>query len=85
VATIVYYRRRVLSSVWDAVILGVLPVAAAGFLGWVLVKSVMAAPRAQIWSLAGIVGVGLILMLAARFILRSPFFQTPMESDTQQA
>jgi amino acid transporter len=84
-ATIVYYRRRVFASIWDAVILGVLPVAAAGFLGWVLVKSVMAAPRAQIWSLIGIVAVGLILMLAARFILRSPFFQTPLESDTQKA
>ena len=79
-ATIVYYRRRVFSSIWDALILGVLPVAAAGFLGWVLFKSLIAAPRAQIWSLIGIVAVGLILMLAARFIPRSPFFQTPWKA-----
>jgi hypothetical protein len=78
-------RRRVFASIGDAVILGILPVAAAGFLGWVLVKSVLAAPHAQIWSLIGIVAVGLILMLAARFLLRSPFFQTPRESDTQKA
>ena len=28
-ATVVYYRRRVLTSVWDALILGILPVLAA--------------------------------------------------------
>ena len=33
-ATIAYYRRRVVSNALDAVILSVLPLAAAGFLGW---------------------------------------------------
>jgi len=80
-ATIVYYRRRVFTSAWDALILGILPVAAAGFLAWIVVKSLQAAPSTQIWSLAGIVGLGLILMLSARFVLRSPFFQTQRESD----
>jgi amino acid transporter len=82
-ATIVYYRRRVFTSVWDALVLGVLPVAAAGFLGWIVVKSLQAAPKAQIWSLIGVVVVGLVLMLGARFILRSPFFEIQRESDTQ--
>src|ERR1035438_6625617 len=81
-AAITYYRRRVFSSAWDALILGILPIAAVGFLGWVLVKSLQTAPASQIWSLAGIVGAGLILMLCARFILRSPFFQIPRESDS---
>ena len=49
-AMIVYYRRRVLRSVWDALILGILPLGAAGFLGWVFVKSLMIAP-----ALAGLV------------------------------
>ena len=57
-ATIVYYRRRVFSGAWDFVILGVLPLGAAGFLGWMFVKSVQAAAAAQIWSLVGIVGAG---------------------------
>jgi amino acid transporter len=83
-ATIVYYRRRVLTSAWDALILGILPLGAAGFLGWIVVKSLQAAPSTQIWSLAGIVGAGLILMLAARFVLRSPFFQIQRESDTRK-
>jgi amino acid transporter len=81
-ATVIYYRRR-LARPRDAVILGVLPVAAAGFLGWVVVKSMLAAPASQLWSLAGIAGSGLLVMLAARIFLRPQFFRTPRESDTQ--
>jgi len=79
-ATIIYYRRR-LARPRDAVILGVLPVAAAGFLGWVVVKSMLAAPASQLWSLAGIAGSGLAVMLAARIFLRPQFFATPREAD----
>jgi hypothetical protein len=81
-ATIMYYRRRVFTSMWDAVALGLLPVAAAAFLVWVVVKSLDGAPASEVWSLIGIVGVGLILMLIARFGLRSSFFQIARESDT---
>src|SRR6201996_9020485 len=81
-ATITYYRRRVFTSAWDAVALGLLPVAAAAFLVWVVVKSLDGAPASEVWSLIGIVGVGLILMLIARFGLRSSFFQIARESDT---
>src|ERR1022692_1940270 len=83
-AAITYYRRRVFSSAWDALILGILPIAAVGFLGWVLVKSLQTAPASQIWSLAGITGARVILMLCARFILRSPFFHIQRESDTSR-
>jgi amino acid transporter len=79
-ATMVYYRRRILARPWDLVSLGVLPLAAAGFLGWIIVKSMMKAPATQNWPLAGIVVVGLILMLVARFWLRSPFFGIRRES-----
>jgi amino acid transporter len=82
-ASLVYYRRRVFSNAWDALILGILPLAAAGFLGWMVTKSLQAAPATQVWSLVGIVALGLILMLAARFILQSPFFQIQRESDAQ--
>ena len=83
-ATVVYYRRRVVSSVWDFFILGVLPLGAAGFLGWMFVKSLQNAPCPK-WSLIGIVAPGVILMLIARVFLRSPFFQIPRESDQQEA
>src|ERR1022692_4930497 len=82
-ATIMYYRRRVFSSPWDALILGILPLGAAVFLGWVFGKTIQSAPMPEIWSLVGIVAAGLILLLVARFVLRSPFFQIQRESDTQ--
>jgi amino acid transporter len=80
-ASLVYYRRRVFSGAWDALILGILPLGAAGFLVWMVAKSLQAAPSPQVWSLVAIVAAGLVLMLVARFVLRSPFFQTQRESD----
>ena len=82
-SAIVYYRRRIFSNAWDAVLIGILPLAATGFLVWIVVKSVQNAPQSQRWSLIGVVAAGLILMLAARFILRSPFFRIRLESATR--
>jgi amino acid transporter len=87
-AAMTYYRRRVVASVWDAITLGVLPLAAIGFLGYILYKSIGSAwtsARPQVWSLAGVVAAGLIMMLVARFWLRSSFFQLPRESDSGQS
>ena len=79
-SAVVYYRRRVFSNVWDAILVGILPIAGAAFLTWVVVKSVMHAPASQRWALIGIVASGLIVMLIARFVLRSPFFRIQRES-----
>jgi amino acid transporter len=54
-ATIAYYRRRILANAWDALLAGVLPLGAAVFLGWIIVKSVQNEPASQRWSLVGIV------------------------------
>jgi len=80
VAAMVYYRRRIATTFWDAVAVGLLPLLAAAFLGYVLVDSILNAGAAVNWSLAGIVIVGVILMLIARFVFRSPFFQIRRES-----
>ena len=80
-AAIIYFRRRIFANVLDAVILGLLPIGAAAFLCWILVKSLMSAPGPQIWSLVGVVGFGVVLMLVARFVLRSPFFHVRRESE----
>ena len=80
-ATIAYYRRRIMARPWDLVWLGVLPLAAAGFLGWIIVKSMLQAPASQNWSILGIVLVGVVLMFVARFGLRSPFFGIRRESE----
>jgi len=81
-ATIAYYRRRIVARLWDLVWLGVLPLGAAGFLGWIIVKSMLQAPANQNWSILGIVLVGVVLMFVARFGLRSPFFGIRRESDS---
>jgi amino acid transporter len=84
-AAMTYYRRRILSNVWDFVLVGILPLAASVFLGYVFVKSVAAAPWEQRWAMIGIVIAGLVLMFVARFILRSSFFKLPRESSPKNA
>ena len=81
-ACVVYYRRRVISGVWNGITLGLLPVAAAVFLGWMVVKTLIGASRAEQYSLLGVVVVGLLLMLVAKFGLQSPFFSIQRESDS---
>jgi amino acid transporter len=79
-AVIAYYWKRVISNAWDAVLVGILPVAAAGFLIWIIVKTVATLPGSGNWSLIGILAAGIIVMVIVRFTLRSSFFQTPRES-----
>ncbi len=81
-ATMAYYRRRILTNLADAISVGLLPLAAAVFLGWVVVRSVQGAPAGQNWSLGGILAAGVTLMLVARFGLKSRFFRIPRESWT---
>jgi amino acid transporter len=81
VASVVYYRRRIASSVLNVTTLGVLPVASAAFLAWMSVKYVMEAAAPERWSLLGVIVAGLVLMLGARFLLKSPFFAIQRESD----
>jgi amino acid transporter len=84
-AAIVYYRRRVFSNLWDALTIGLLPLASAGFLAYMVEDTLVSAPAVQLWSMFGIVVAGLVLMLIARFGLRSWFFQIPRESDSGTA
>jgi amino acid transporter len=79
IATVTYFRRR-LARPADALLLGILPLGAAGFLGWIVVQSLASASAAEIWSLVGVAAVGLCLMLASRFALRSPYFRVRRET-----
>jgi hypothetical protein len=77
---IVYYRLRIFSNAWDAVLIGILSLAATRVPG--LDRSQVGPERArsQRCSLIGIVAAGLILRLAARFIPRSQFFRIRREA-----
>jgi amino acid transporter len=79
-ATVAYYRRRIVGRIGDLIWLGVLPLAAAGFLVWIIVKSMLQAGAPENWSILGTVVLGLVLMVVARFWLRSPFFAIRRES-----
>ena len=57
------------------------PVAAVVFLAWIAIKSILAAPAAQNYSLLGFV---VIVLFVARFVLRSPFFQIKRENWTPE-
>jgi amino acid transporter len=85
IASIMFYRRRIFSSALDAITIGLLPLASAAFLAWMVVKSLLNAPAPQNWTLLGIVVAGLGMMLVARFALRSPFFRIQRESDSSAA
>jgi len=80
ISAMVYYRRRVLTNLWDGILVGILPLGAAVFLVWIVEKSLATAPWSQRWSVIGIVAVGVVMMLAARFVLRAPFFTIPRET-----
>jgi amino acid transporter len=85
-ATMTYYRRRIVRTAWDAITLGVLPLCAAGFLVWMVEQYLQTvATASQVWSLVGVVALGLVLLFVARFVLRSPFFSVPRESDPADA
>ena len=73
-AAVVFYRRQVVSSLENFVTLGVLPLAGAAFLVYVVVESLLDAPASRLWSLLGVLAAGLVLMIAARLIGKAPFF-----------
>ncbi len=65
-ALLAHYRRRVFSSPVTAVMLGLLPLAAVVFLGWIIWKTMAANAADANWTIAGIVVIGLVLMAAVR-------------------
>ena len=82
-ATIVYYRRRVFSGFWDFFILGVLPLGAAGFLGWMFVKTLQCSVTSQQVVAHRHHRARPSPDVLARVFLRSPFFHIRRESDTE--
>lgn len=46
-------------------------------------ETLQTAPWSQRWSVIAVIALGLVMMVIARLILRSPFFQVARESDSQ--
>lgn len=83
-ALIAYYRRRVFSGVGNAVMVGLLPLAAMVFLGWIVYKTMAANATNVNWTLAGIVVVGIVLMALVRMTSSGAHYFTS-QRETQHA
>jgi len=79
-ALVVYYRRLILSSFWNFVILGVLPLGASAFLAWILVEYLKTTDTDQQLAMGGTLLLGVVLAFVARYGLKSPFFKIRREA-----
>jgi multisubunit Na+/H+ antiporter MnhB subunit len=70
-----YYRRQLRRGAGNLISVGLLPLAAAGFLVWIIVKSVAAFSRGENLTLAGVLLTGIAVLVFAQVVKRSPFFQ----------
>jgi amino acid transporter len=88
IATAVYYRRLAVRSVWSFVLLIVFPLAAAGFLIYIVYRSV---PGLGGWSgrdlvsLYVMLAIGAAIMLYVRFAGESDYFSMPRETYQPEA
>jgi hypothetical protein len=74
VATTWYYRALMTRSAKDAVLVGFLPIAGAAVLVYIAVKSLLEFSGSALWSMAGIAIAGVVVMIVAAAVYRSPFF-----------
>jgi amino acid transporter len=74
VATTWYYRALVTRSAKDALLVGFLPIAGAAVLVYIAVKSLLGFSGSALWSMAGIAIAGVVVMIVAAAVYRSPFF-----------
>ena len=83
IATTVYYRKLAIRSAWSFILLAVFPLAAAGFLVYIVYRSV---PGLGGWSgkdlvsLYVMLGIGAAIMLYVRFWGGSDYFSMPRET-----
>lgn len=73
VATVAYYRRRILSGVADFLLVGLVPTAGVAVLVWIFVKSIPGLSSAGKWSVVGFGAAGVLLM-ALFALCKSPYF-----------
>jgi hypothetical protein len=83
IATAVYYRKLAVTGPWSIVQLAVFPLAAAGFLAYIIVRSVEGLggwSGRDLVSLYVMLGIGVAIMLYVRFTGGSDYFRLPRET-----
>ncbi len=71
-----FFRSQIRQSLKSLVMVAVIPLGAAAFLAWIIIKSLQGFSAGALIALVITVGVGAIAMLAAR-LTNSPFFSIP--------
>jgi amino acid transporter len=77
-----FYRKMITRSVKDAFLLGVLPLAGAGLLLWVAYEGGVGLSSTEQTILAVIGGLGVIMLLIAVTVYKSPIFKIKAEAAT---
>jgi amino acid transporter len=75
-----YYRRLLLQSAKNAIMLGLLPLAGAALLIWVTVKGTQALNQGEKNALIVIAVLGVIMMVVAARVYRAPIFKARIET-----
>jgi len=85
IATAWFYRRLLARSTKDALLVGVLPLAATAVLFYIAIKSIITFTGTERWTLAAIAISGATMLLVARLVYQSAFFRirrTAFDPDT---
>ena len=77
-----FYRRFIGRSVKDALILGLMPIGGAALLLWVAYKGVIGLSSTEALILGGVGVVGVMMLIVARTVYKSPIFQIKAEAAT---
>ena len=88
IATAVYFRKLAVTGPWAIVQLAVFPLAAAGFLAYIIVRSVEGLggwSGRDLVSLYVMLGIGVAIMLYVRFTGGSDYFSLPRETYQPEA
>jgi amino acid transporter len=83
IATAVYYRKLAVTGPWNLIQLAVFPLAAGGFLVYIVVRSVEGLggwSGKDLVSLYVMLGIGVAIMLYVRFTGGSDYFSLPRET-----
>jgi amino acid transporter len=80
-----FYRKLVLHSTKDALLLGLLPLAGAGLLIWVTYKGEIALSVTERVVLGGVGVIGVALMIVAITVYKAPIFKIKSEAATTTA
>jgi amino acid transporter len=84
-AMMVYYRTRVFAGVVDFLTIGLLPAASIVLLGWVFAKTITQVPVGEVYTVLGVLGTGIVVMILERVLRNPEFFRIEREKYTRQS